>query len=173
MHPDCSTRGEPKSAKRGCEHHTEMSEMLFSRPMETKRSPLWTSPSSPNTPICFKNLVVGARRLGMLFPSEGQWPQFAAEVKKNLNLPSHPTLYRQKIVIFRKNGRRTFVNYDELADHLRKRFAVSVELVDPTMYGIREQLVKLSDATVVISPCGGVSFTAMFVPPGASAIFAE
>lgn len=151
-----------------------MSRMLFDRPMETKRSPLWTTPPNPDTPICFKNLLVGSRKLGLFDPSEGQWTAFAAEVKKYFHVPVNPRPSQQRIVILRKMGRRTFLNYDELAEHLRSRFLnVEVEIMDPAAIELKEQLIRLANTTVVITPCGGVSFSAMFVPPGASAIFAE
>lgn len=172
MHPECGSRG---SSERGCEHHSEMAEVLFDRPMETKYSPLWTSPPSPDTPICFKNLLVGTRQMGMSFPSEGQWASFVAEIKAHFGIPINPRLRHQKITILRKSGRRTWLNYEELAEHLRQRFGsqVAVEIIEPASLGMKEEISKLSKTTVLLSPCGGMSFSAMFLPPGASAVFSE
>lgn len=167
FHPECSTRGGDNV--RGCEHHQEMSEMLLDRPLESKKTPLWAG----GKPVCFKNLLVGTRQLGMGTPSEGIWPPFVREIKQHFGLALTPKPRKQKISIFRKNGRRTFTNYDALAAHLRRRFGVEVELIDPASFTIKDQIFKLEKTTVIVSPCGGVSFSSMFLPPGASAVFAE
>jgi capsular polysaccharide biosynthesis protein len=146
-----------------------MSEMLLDRPLETKSSPLWSN----NQTVCFKNLLVGTRGLGMSTASERIWPPFVAEIKSHFGLQLRPQPKAQKITVFRKNGRRTLTNYEEVADHLRKRFDVEVEVWEPATFSIRDQIKYLETTTVVVTPCGGVSFTSLFLPAGSSAIFVE
>ena len=48
-----------------------------------------------------------------------------------------------------------------------------MDLVDPAALSVPAQILELASATVIISPPGGISFSAMFLSRGASAIFAE
>jgi hypothetical protein len=146
-----------------------MSGMLFDRPLETMDTPML----SESQRVCFKNLLVGTRMLGESYPSEAAWPGFINAIKSHYGFQLSPRLLRQKITLFLKNGRRTFLNYEEVADHLRNRFNVEVEIYDPAQDTIRDQIRFLESTTVLISPCGGISLSAMFLPPGASAIFAQ
>jgi hypothetical protein len=146
-----------------------MSKTLLDRPLETKGSPLW----SANKPVCFRNLLVGTKALGMSYPSERSWAPFIAEIKAHFGVKSKPKLRQQRITIFMKHGRRTFTNYEELAEHLKRRFDVQVDIWEPALYSMQEQVKYLERSTVIVSPCGGMSFGSMFLPPGASAVFAE
>ncbi|KAI5477587.1 glycosyltransferase family 61 protein [Pseudohyphozyma bogoriensis] len=166
FHPSCARRDDPL---RGCSHHSEIAPLLLSRPVETDISDLWPADDSP---VCFKNLLVGTRELGMGYSGES-WPGFVAEMKKYVGVPEFPKLKKQKISIFLKRGRRTLLNYEELRDHLVKRFEVEVELKDPSEFSLEEQIAWMQSTSVVVSPCGGVSFSAIFLPPGASAIFVD
>jgi hypothetical protein len=146
-----------------------MSKMLIDRPLETLDTPLLSS----HQRVCFKNLLVGTRMLGDEQASETAWPSFVAEIKSHYGFQISPRLRQQKITMLRKNGRRTFLNYEEVADHLRNRFEVEVEIYDIAQDTIEGQIRKLETTTVLISPCGGISFSALFLPPGSSAIFAK
>lgn len=124
--------------------------------------------------VCFEQLLVGSRTLGMGFPSENAWEPFINLIKHHYG---HPTTYhprKQKISIIFKHGRRTFTNYDQLRVHLERKFqGVEVEVIEPAVLEIEAQIRAVRDTTVIVSPCGGVSFTAMFLSPGVSAVFAE
>lgn len=167
FHPDCSRRG---GAQRGCEHHEEMSKLLLDRPLESVGTGIWPGEGQK---LCFENLLVGTRALGMGLPSEGSWSPFIAEIKSHLALPIYYRPSRQKITLFYKHGRRTILNYEPLQQRLQERFGVQVEIVNPASFTLEEQIVMMQDTTVVVSPCGGVSFSSVFLPKGVSAIFLE
>jgi len=100
----------------------------------------------------------------MGMPSEGSWTPFVAEIKTHLGLDVNYLPKRQKITLFYKDGRRTILNYDEMKQHLERRFRVEVEIVNPAIYTLPEQVRMLQDTTVVVSPCGGISFSSVFLP---------
>lgn len=168
MHPPCWYRD---GADRGCANHNNLAPLLLDRPYETYNSTLFTS--AAGRPVCFKNVYAGTKALGMALSSENMWPQFVDELRVGAGLvPSHlPT--RQRITIFLKHGRRTILNYDELEAHLRERFQVEVDMLNPAKLSLPEQLKYMQDTTVVVSPCGGVSFSSNFLPRGSSAIFVD
>lgn len=167
FYPDCSKRG---GFERGCVNHRRMSELLLDRPIETASSPIWPADGSP---LCFEKLLVGTRMLGMGHPSEGSWTGFIGEIKTHLGIdPDHKPV-RQKITIFDKRGRRTILNPTELKERLEERFQVQVDIINPAAFSLEEQAGMFEDTTVLVSPCGGVSFSSVFLPKGASTIFLE
>lgn len=165
FHPSCLERG---AFEKGCDHHQQMSELLLERPWESVSSPLFRSGQ-----ICFENLLVGTRRLGMSHASEGVWEPFIGQIKENLNLDPNRLPRKQKIHLFYKIGRRRILNYPEIKQHLEKRFNVEVEIINPADFTLEEQVRIFQDTTIVITPCGGISFSSVFLPKGASAIFLE
>jgi hypothetical protein len=116
---------------------------------------------------------VGTKALGMSHPSERSWAPFIAEIKAHFRVEVNPKLHQQRITIFMKHGRRTLTNYEELAEHLRRRFDVQVDIWEPALYSMQEQIEYLARSTVIVSPCGGMSHGSMFLPPAASAVFVE
>ncbi|GJN94338.1 hypothetical protein Rhopal_007412-T1 [Rhodotorula paludigena] len=170
MHPPCWDRGHPT---RGCAHHAELSNLLLARPLEDYNTSLFNAPPPFEGRACFRNLLVGTRRLGMGFPSEHVWPEFVRELRVGAGLDPLARPNKQKVVLLHKVGRRTVRNYDEVEDALRMRFEVDVEVVNPEELSLVEQLERMQQTTVVVSPCGGVSFSAMFLPAGSSAVFID
>lgn len=140
FHPGCLSRSD---SDRGCAHHARISSLLLDRPVITSTSPMWT----PGAPVCFRNLLVGTRELGMGFPSEGMWPGFLDEMKTYLGVPTDHRPKKQKVSVFLKHGRRTITNYDALQAHLAKRFEVEVELVEPSFFDLPQQIRMMQDTT--------------------------
>lgn len=94
----------------------------------------------------------------MQLPSGGGiWREFIRIIKRHYRIDVHHRPPKQKITLLRKVGRRTLTNYEELRDHLEKRFEVEVEIISPADFPLGEQIAELRDTTVVVSPCGGVS----------------
>ncbi|GJN94333.1 hypothetical protein Rhopal_007407-T1 [Rhodotorula paludigena] len=173
MHPPCWSRG---YWERGCAHHDELAPLLLDRPYETYNGTLFSSVSPDDQSsghVCFRHLLVGTARLGMGYPSEHLWPRFLAELKRGAGLSPALGPKKQRITILVKHGRRTILNYAEVEHGLRSRFGVEVEAVDPAEMGLVEQLQYMQETTVVVSPCGGVSFSAIFLPKGASPVFVD
>ncbi|GAA6060575.1 hypothetical protein JCM10212_006810 [Sporobolomyces blumeae] len=168
MHPPCSMRDMPEQ---GCRNHDALAPLLLDRPLETNETSLFTS--ARGRPVCFRNLYVGTKMLGMSLPSEHVWPGFVDELRVGAGLDITQRPKRQRISIFLKHGRRTVLNYKEVENHLRDRFKVEVDLIDPAKLSLADQIKYMHETTVVVSPCGGISFSSMFLPPGASAIFID
>lgn len=142
MHPACSDRGWPD---RACANHAKIAPYVLDRPLETANSTLFTSEAGPR--VCFRNLYTGMRELGTSYPSKNIMPQFIQEFRKTAGLPATSTPSRQRITVFLKEGRRIFLNNDALAEYLRQRFDVEVDLMDPSKLSISEQLAYLQDTT--------------------------
>lgn len=67
----------------------------------------------------------------MQLPSGGGiWREFIRVIKGHYRIDLHHRPPKQKITLLRKVGRRTLTNYEELRDHLEKRFGQFFELVD-------------------------------------------
>ncbi|POY75533.1 hypothetical protein BMF94_1436 [Rhodotorula taiwanensis] len=168
MHPACSDRGSPH---RACANHAKIAPYVLDRPLETANSTLFTSEAGPR--VCFRNLYTGMRELGTSYPSKNVMPQFIQEFRKTAGLSATSTPGRQRITVFLKEGRRIFLNNDALVEHLRQRFDVEVDLMDPSKLSISEQLAYLQDTTVLVSPCGGISYGQFFLSKGASMVVAD
>ncbi|POY75518.1 hypothetical protein BMF94_1420 [Rhodotorula taiwanensis] len=123
--------------------------------------------------VCFRNLYTGMSRLGTNFSSENMLPPFLGELRATAGLERSPRPRHQRITVFLKHGRRTFLNYGSLVEHLRRRFEVEVDLLDPAELSIGEQLAYLKDTTVLITPCGGLSYSGLFLPKGTGLIVAD
>ncbi|KAK4049306.1 hypothetical protein OIV83_004243 [Microbotryomycetes sp. JL201] len=172
FHPSCQDRGSPGEERdRGCSHHLEISNLLLDTPIiDANSSALFRKKG----PVCFKELLVGTGGVRMGFPAEGHvWSDFASTIKKRSGIDPSYLPGKQRITIMYKARKRTFTNYDELVQSLRDRFNVEVELLDPNELSLTDQLAVLSRTTVLVSPCGGISFSAAFLPPGASAVFSD
>lgn len=145
MHPTCAFRGTPE---RGCEHHAEMASLLLDRPYESASSPLFnSSETTEGDTVCFKNLLVGTAKLGFTEPSEAVWPGFINAIRQGAGVSLTAKPKKQRITIFRKYGRRTFLNYDALEQHLKNRFNVEVDVMDPAKLTLPEQLTYMQDTT--------------------------
>ena len=139
-------------------HHAEVSATLFDHPLTTKDDAEFWGGIEGSGRVCFENLLIGTRSLGMQLPSgEGIWREFIRVIKAHYRIDFLHRPPKQKITILRKNGRRTLTNYEELREHLEKRFAIEVDIIAPADYPLGEQIAVLRDTTVVVSPCGGVS----------------
>ncbi|POY75532.1 hypothetical protein BMF94_1435 [Rhodotorula taiwanensis] len=168
MHPACWDRG---YKERGCAHHAEFAPYILDRPFETFNSTLFASQAGGR--VCFRNLYTGMRRFGTGFPSENILPPFVGELRDTAGLERSPRPRRQRITVFLKHGRRVFLNNEALVEHLRRRFDVEVDLMDPAELSISEQLAYLQDTTVLVSPCGGLSYGGLFLPKGSSMVVAD
>lgn len=137
---------------RGCEHHAEFGPYILDRPFETYNSTLFASAAGSR--VCFRNLYTGMSRLGTNFSSENMLPPFLGELRATAGLERSPRPRHQRITVFLKHGRRTFLNYGSLVEHLRRRFEVEVDLLDPAELSIGEQLAYLKDTTGAVGSDG-------------------
>jgi len=119
---------------------------------------------------CTQDLVVGFGKLGMYSDSD-VWDQFNVRLLKAVGVPPLRVPQRHKILIFSKTGRRMTTNVPSMAQHLGKVFNVDTQVVDIAKMSLAMQAQLVNSATIVISPCGGLSFSSVFLPKHAAAIF--
>ena len=125
---------------------------------------------SSNKYACTKDLVVGFGKLGMYSDSD-VWDQFNVRLMKAAGLSEQNVPRRHKIVIFLKKGRRSTTNIYPLARHLKQTFNIKVQVADIAKMSYVKQAKLVNSATVVISPCGGLSFSSVFLAKRAAAIY--
>ena len=103
------------------------------------------------------------------------WWEFRHFYLTNLGLSSTKTPPRHRITLSIKNGRRGIYNNEEIADHLRAVLP-EVELDVRELYslgGWQNELAYLQETSVLITPCGGVSMSSMFLPQHSSLIVVD
>jgi hypothetical protein len=91
-----------------------------------------------------------------------------------LNPEAIPTSH--KIIITKKlrsnlSRKRNIANLDAIAVFLQNKYpTIPVEIVEWDLLSAKEQIMKALGCTILITPCGGVSFILPFLPHGAHAI---
>jgi hypothetical protein len=79
-----------------------------------------------------------------------------------------------QITVSIKKGKRNYANGEQLIAFLRDRFPeVSIALELYKLCCWENELQLLSETSVLITPCGGVSLSAIFLPHGASLIMVD
>lgn len=128
--------------------------------------------------ICVSKLLVGHGRMGLAFDQGRAWPDFiktciqsAASKWRNVREAVSMPITKQKIIVLQKHGRRRLLNHNELVRDLRNTFNVDVDSVDPSKLPLPEQVALAQRATVIISPCGGISFFSAFLRKHTSTVF--
>lgn len=128
-----------------------------------------------NSVICMKKLLAGTSSFGMNRDVVGNFNKFVRYL-----IPLHiqdplqiPIPGKQSIIIINKlEGRRLVTNFNELQSYLESLFLVDViienHISDMT---IEEQIYMMRKYSVMVTPCGGISFSSLFMTPGASAVY--
>ncbi|GAA6037485.1 hypothetical protein JCM8097_008211 [Rhodosporidiobolus ruineniae] len=166
FHPSCRERG----GATGCENAEALAETLTSRPYQQMGGELF--PTS-KTQVCFADVVMGPSPFTMRVKDERSWPDMVQHMKKQIGLKPNSPLKKHKVIIVEKHGRRTWLNYQEVREHIEKTYGVEAALVDPAKLTVPEQLRLLEETTVMVTPPGGISFSSTFLRRGAAAIYAE
>ena len=180
--------------ERGCQHHAELFAMLTSAPIRQvgadplfaaarprakhASTPVATEASPPPPVVCMDTLVAGALSLGMRrdHPAS-EWDGFIRYLLRNQTGDDGAALATlapdaQRIVILDKQGgRRRPTNTVALAAFLRSLFAVPVDILQVARLPLAEQIRRLRTYSVLVTPCGGLSFASAFMAPGASAVY--
>lgn len=165
FHPSCHDRQYPNQ---GCEHHGEMSELLFGKPPHS-----YHSLNLNDSLLCFENLAIGSRSLAM-YDRTSDWPDLADAMKDTLGVKPYSLPKKHQIVVMKKTNRRMWTNEAELVKALRDWLdPIPVIIMHPEEMHFYDQIRTIHDTTVFVSPCGGVSFVSMFLPKGTSAIFSN
>lgn len=91
-------------------------------------------------------------------------------------IPPIHIIVTRKAVSFAGLIRRTILNVDEIYDFIKREYSnniTTVEVVDWSQYSFQEQVKKMLQTSVIVTPCGGVSMMLPFLPRGAYAIITD
>lgn len=124
--------------------------------------------------VCFENLLAGQGPWGFQqsLGRAPRWWGYHNFYLSNYGVNPLQTPKKPRITVSIKKGKRGLANNDELVAHLRAQFPKveidALELV--SLGGWRNELRYLQDTSVLITPCGGVSMSAMFLPHNAALV---
>ena len=123
--------------------------------------------------VCMDRLVMGHGLQGMYWQG-ANWPLFIEHILPGLSAQAVETKpSRPRILVTRKVNRRKIINLDVVVEHLRATFDVDVDVWEPDSFSFEEQVQRVRQYPVLITPCGGVSFISPFMYPGSSVIYID
>ena len=127
--------------------------------------------------VCFENVLTGNGPWGFQqsLGKSPSWWQYHAFYLSNMGVPYNHTPKKHRITVSIKDGKRSLYNNQEMVEHLKKTFP-SYEVDAIELYqlgGWKQELTYLLDTTVLITPCGGVSMSSMFLPHGSAMIVVD
>lgn len=127
--------------------------------------------------VCFEQLLAGNGPWGFQ-QSLGKapaWWSYHAFYLSNLGINPNRTPKKHRITVSIKKGKRGLANNDELVAYLRKEFpSYEIDALElKSLGGWKAELEYLLDTTVLITPCGGVSMSAMFLPHNSAMIIVD
>ena len=138
------------------------------------------SHTSEAEPLCFERLIAGTGSAGAVGWSPNNrnraasFSAFRSDLYAAHGLDPHHRPQRHHLVLVNKRGRRGFNNLMATYEQLRltARYAeVQMTVVDDfKRWSFVEQLQLLSNATIVLSPCGGISMLFLLLPHPATLI---
>ena len=127
--------------------------------------------------VCFENVLTGNGPWGFQqsLGKSPSWWQYHAYYLANMGVPYNHTPRKHRITVSVKDGKRSIYNSREMVEHLRATFpAYEVDAIELyQLGGWKQELTYLLDTTVLITPCGGVSMSSMFLPHGAAMIVVD
>jgi hypothetical protein len=134
--------------------------------------------------VCFRRLQAGGsmpvfqrEHMHYNIGKEAIFESFRARIFKRLGFDPDYVPTKHKIVVTKKKGGnfgRVIYNLAELVEFLEDTYPdIPVEVVEWSKMSIPDQLRLLQNTTILITPAGGVSMIAPFLPHGAHAIFMD
>ena len=136
-----------------------------------------TGKQSAGDLVCFEQLLAGNGPWGFQqsLGKAPSWWSYHAFYLSNLGVNPNRTPKKHRITVSIKKGKRGLANNDELVAYLKKEFPTyeidALEL--KSLGGWKAELEYLLDTTVLITPCGGVSMSAMFLPHNSAMIIID
>jgi len=135
------------------------------------------APGAPQDLVCFEQLLAGNGPWGFQqsLGKAPSWWSYHAFYLSNLGVNPNRTPKKPRITVSIKKGKRALANNDELVDHLRKTFpSYEIDALElRSLGGWKAELEYLLDTSILITPCGGVSMSAMFLPHNAALIVVD
>lgn len=82
---------------------------------------------------------------------------------------------KHQITIFKKTNKRGITNHDEVVKFVKEKYGTMANVVatDPQALSRVEQINLMLNTTLFLVPCGAISFSALFLPPGATLIVTD
>ena len=129
---------------------------------------------------CFRHLLAGHGHLGLMHDDGYAVSDFSRYILQQLARQNQTVadaisakVEQYQILILKKEGRRRILNVDEVAESLSLAFPnAKVVLFNPANVSIEDQIIEAQRTTVLVTPCGGISFLGMFLRSRASAVVA-
>mmetsp|Transcript_43597 Transcript_43597/g.108472 ORF Transcript_43597/g.108472 Transcript_43597/m.108472 type:complete len:272 (-) Transcript_43597:364-1179(-) len=151
--------------------------LLGSHGDEVITLPQLRATAAPGEPICFDELLVGSAfdSFNSDELNDGKEPLLAlyrARVLAWHGLLPRAVPSAHAILLIRKEGKRGIANFAMVERFVRTRYG-SVASVTTTSFStlpMAQQLALVSQTTIAVSPCGGISMILPFLPEGAHAI---
>lgn len=139
-----------------------------------KPNPDYTTQYNGFPIYCTRQLVAGTSKFGMGFDLELAHDAFVEHILCRLGLDPRPPLPNPpRIAVFEKKGRRRTLNVPEIAKGIKDRFGIEADVLDIANYSFPDQVKMMQHYSHVVTPSGGVSFTAQFLPPGGGVIYTQ
>lgn len=127
--------------------------------------------------VCFEQLLVGNGPWGFQqsLGKAPSWWSYHAFYLNNLGINPNRTPKKQRITVSIKKGKRALANNDELVAYLKEQYPqYEVDALELTsLGGWKSELNYLLDTSILITPCGGVSMSAMFLPHNAALVIVD
>jgi hypothetical protein len=130
--------------------------------------------------VCFRDIILGtqAHQLSTMHAGEETamepWGRFMCVLMAQYGVDCAVRPKKHHIMLIKKNGRRSLRNdYTQLAKDIRARFGVGVSVMDPSKLTLEQQVRAMSQSTVALTPCGGISFATVFLPNDAVRIISD
>ena len=176
----CSYSGQDDSSRqRACDNTMNLFSTLSDRPWQHlddffdshhNRS---TAETDESALVCLDQVVMGHGLNGMYWQGR-DWPLFIEHINHQLPADTQATRpHKLSILITRKTNRRKVVNFDELVTYLHHTFDVDVDVWEPNQLPFDEQVRRVRQYSVLVTPCGGISFVSPFLYPGSSAVYVD
>ncbi|GAA6033699.1 hypothetical protein JCM8097_004388 [Rhodosporidiobolus ruineniae] len=166
FHQSCKQRG----GDVGCKNERGVMEFLTTKPYQEIGGELFPD---ADTEVCFADVVMGPNEVTMRRVDERAWPDMIQHMKRQAGIKPNGPIKKHKVVIIEKHGRRTWLNFKEVREHIEKTYGVETILINPAAMTVKEQMALLDATTVLVTPPGGASFSSEFLHKGATAVFAE
>uniref|UniRef100_A0A7S3AW65 Glycosyltransferase 61 catalytic domain-containing protein n=1 Tax=Haptolina ericina TaxID=156174 RepID=A0A7S3AW65_9EUKA len=127
--------------------------------------------------VCFNKLLVGSAfdAFNSDALNDGKEPLLALYRARVLAWHGvHPTAVPKKhrILLVQKKGKRSIANFDDVQEYVTTRYR-SLARIATTSFNdltMARQLELVSQTSIAVSPCGGVSMILPFLPEGAYAV---
>ena len=174
---ECSYSGHDNSSRqRACENTRSLFGTLSHQPwqhIDGFFASYTTDSTDASALVCLEQVVMGHGLNGMYWQGR-DWPLFIEHINQHFPPDTQSTRpHALSILVTRKTNRRKVVNFDEMVDYLRQVFHVPVDVWEPDQLPFDEQVRTVRQYSVLVTPCGGISFVSPFLYPGASVVYVD